>query len=595
MKSTPKLVPQKLSLQSVALASFLTVVFLLLALMIYVTQVAAPLHIVLGLGFLYFSFKNVKKVLVYFIGEKSLTTKSKNTLLFFKTHKILVVTAVLVIFMWHVTVSVVPDDKEVFSGLSVDKQTQIVQEDVEVATVLLDKLVLSGEALLANPALEKKELSQEEGIALKKDWENFLLTSVDTESMTDRHRYFPQISFFQNKETHIQSFVIAYSLYIKKFEIFQKVIEKANSNPAAITVFNEYSDALGAARLYDDVTGRFFASNSFFRRNLGYLYYRFMASDAIVNPSPNYLALLDVSKTSYDHLFENMFSHITHRGQVYKRSFDESAFDTWLPIQKNVFTNTIGNIHVGDRTKKFIEVSQIQEMKKEMVPGDILVHRKNWYASNLGIPGFWTHTGIYTGSLEDMDAFFASEFPRDGHASVSEYLKAEMPKVYSVLTEKDKNGYTPSVIESQTHGTLIQSIESSASVDYFGVVRFRLSKAELLEVVLTGFSHYAKPYDFAFDLNTKSEVYCSELVYDAYLKTSKSNGVSFPKALISGRIIVTPNAIVEKYVDELKKDVRELDFVYFLDASEVTQKAFEGDEEAFISTAIRPKYSVRLK
>lgn len=262
---------------------------------------------------------------------------------------------------------------------------------------------------------------------------------------------------------------------------------------------------------------------------------------------------------------------------------------------KNVFTNKIGNIHVGDRTKKFIEVSQIQEMKKVMQPGDILVHRKNWYASNLGIPGFWTHTGIYTGTLEDMDAFFASEFPKNGHASMSEYLKAEMPKAYGALSEKDKNGYVPSVVESQTHGTLIQSIESSASVDYFGVVRSRLSKAELLEVVLTGFGHYAKPYDFAFDLTTKSEVYCSELVYDAYLRTSKSKGASFPKALISGRIIVTPNAIVEKYVDELKKETRELDFVYFLDASEVTQKAFRADEGAFITTATRPKYSVGLE
>lgn len=590
-----KPLPQKLSLRSIAAAALLTVVFLILALMVYVTQVAAPLHIPLSLVLLYLSYKNLKKVLIYYVGEKSITTKSKNAASFFRAHKVIIGTIIIAVFIWHVIISVIPNDREVFSGLTNDKQTEIVQEDVEVATVLLDKLALSGEKLLTNPGLLKEELSQEEGASLKKDWENFLLTSIDTESMTDRHRYFPQISLINNKETHVQSFVIAYALYIKKFEIFQKVIEKANTNPAAITVFNEYSDSLGAARLYDDVTGRFFASNSFFRRNLGYLYYRFVASDALPNPSPNYLALLDVSKTSYDHLFENMFSHITHRSQVYKRSFDQSAFDAWLPIQKNVFTNKIGNIHVGDRTKKFIEVGQIQEMKKVMQPGDILVHRKNWYASNLGIPGFWTHTGIYTGTLEDMDVFFASEFPKNGHASMSEYLKAEMPKAYGALSEKDKNGYVPSVVESQTHGTLIQSIESSASVDYFGVVRSRLSKAELLEVVLTGFGHYAKPYDFAFDLTTKSEVYCSELVYDAYLRTSKSKGASFPKALISGRIIVTPNAIVEKYVDELKKETRELDFVYFLDASEVTQKAFRADEGAFITTATRPKYSVGLE
>jgi hypothetical protein len=56
-------------------------------------------------------------------------------------------------------------------------------------------------------------------------------------------------------------------------------------------------------------------------------------------------------------------------------------------------------------------------------------------------------------------------------------------------------------------------------------------------------------------------------------------------------LIVTPNAIVEKFVHELDSPARETDFVYFLDASESTKKAFSADIKAFISTLNRPKYS----
>ncbi len=233
----------------------------------------------------------------------------------------------------------------------------------------------------------------------------------------------------------------------------------------------------------------------------------------------------------------------------------------------------------------------LKEMKKVMNPGDIMVYRKNWYASNLGIPGFWTHAGMYTGSLEDMDVFFKDSFPYRGHASMSMLLQSEYPKVYKVLSEKDMNGFIPSVIESQTHGTLIQSVESSASVDYVAVTRTNLSKQEILEALLTSFGHYGQPYDYAFDLDTKSEIYCSEPVYDAYFKTSKNKGVTFPKAVISGRLIVTPNAIVEKFVHELDSPSKETTFVYFLDASESTKKAFSADIKAFITTLNRPKYS----
>ncbi len=45
-------------------------------------------------------------------------------------------------------------------------------------------------------------------------------------------------------------------------------------------------------------------------------------------------------------------------------------------------------------------------IKEELLPGDILLKRNNYQLTNMGLPGFWTHSGIYIGSLEELDKYF---------------------------------------------------------------------------------------------------------------------------------------------------------------------------------------------
>ena len=41
-----------------------------------------------------------------------------------------------------------------------------------------------------------------------------------------------------------------------------------------------------------------------------------------------------------------------------------------------------------------------------MQPGDILLERREWYLSNIGLPGFWPHGALYIGTPEQRREIF---------------------------------------------------------------------------------------------------------------------------------------------------------------------------------------------
>lgn len=135
------------------------------------------------------------------------------------------------------------------------------------------------------------------------------------------------------------------------------------------------------------------------------------------------------------------------------------------------------------------------------------------------------------------------------------------------------------------------SLEESAHADYIGVMRPRLAKKDKLDSVLRAFGNFGKPYDYNFDFETRDELVCSELVYDAYQPMGGKKGVTFELKTTSGKKIISPTDMVKKFSEERGREDRELDFVYFIDGNEELKKAFVKDEETFAGSWDRPKYS----
>ncbi|HOP62128.1 MAG TPA: YiiX/YebB-like N1pC/P60 family cysteine hydrolase [Spirochaetota bacterium] len=268
---------------------------------------------------------------------------------------------------------------------------------------------------------------------------------------------------------------------------------------------------------------------------------------------------------------------------------------TWFPVQKGI-SNFAGDAKVYRINSSLITEGQIREIAGELKPGDIILERREWYLTNIGIPGFWTHAAIYIGTPEDRAVFFngeetASLLKETGEKSVEDILKKSTGG-YKLCVRPDSSGHIPRVVEAIGEGVLFTTIEHSASCDSIAVLRPRLSKSEIARALIRAFRYSGRPYDFDFDFLTDSSLVCTELVYKSYEPGNNRKGIVFPLERIMGRNILPANGIARLYANELIKKKKQLDFVLFFDGIEKKKKSVRSTEKKFLASYKRPKWHV---
>lgn len=565
--------------------------FLLAAMALVGFRVLYPYHFLLAVPFLLLALRY--KLAIVFLGTKYVrkTTVYSRTKHLIRTYQWALFGLLVTGILFYIGSQILPSDQDPYAGMSPDQITEYVDQSLDASVIHLDHLLITGNTLLESDLLSKNDLTADERAELMSAWDAFLQAAKASEEITDVHRYFGQISYWSQRESHTKSFVIAYALYIKKYEMFSRVINAVGTNERVIKALNEHSNAFGGKNSYYDIRNRHIAHETLLRRNLGRMYISFL--ELTINTKSfgeDYNALVRASKESYTYLRTRTIETTATAAITVSDTVENTLFDGWFPIQKSV-ADSMGKVIITNRDAHFITREQIHEMRPHLKPGDIFVERRNWHLSNVGIPGFWPHAALYIGTLDDAESFFSDVFPFEGYPSYSALLKEKYPALYVTYTQNDSVGDPYAVIEGQAPGIILQSLEKSAMADYVGVMRPRLTKYERLQALLRAFENYGKPYDYNFDFETRDEIVCSELVYDAYLPTSKSRGLTLPLTRTSGRLMISPNAFVEKFYNEHGTDTQELDFVYFIDGNESLQKAFVQDENAFLTSWTRSKFS----
>ncbi|MBC8377153.1 MAG: hypothetical protein H8E26_14005 [FCB group bacterium] len=299
-----------------------------------------------------------------------------------------------------------------------------------------------------------------------------------------------------------------------------------------------------------------------------------------INPYYSRIAMLEGYNTSLGIDYGVRMS-VRHARKV----IENQSFSLWFPVQKE-FAEWIGHVRVFREGENLISEQNIEEIQAGLLPGDILFQRREWYMTNAGIPGYWTHAAFYVGDSLERVEYFDSDSVRawvrtEGVASGSfeELLEKTFPEAYGDNMLPNDSLGNQTVLEAIGKGVVLQTLTTSLSCDGLGVVRPRLSKADKAESIFNAFQYFGRSYDFNFDFLTDSSLVCSELIYKSLEPGNNFSGVGFITTEVAGRVMTPANIMVKQFDQE--HDSINLDFVLFYDGNEFEKVSIRRDEVAF--------------
>jgi hypothetical protein len=278
------------------------------------------------------------------------------------------------------------------------------------------------------------------------------------------------------------------------------------------------------------------------------------------------------------------------------------SHSVWFPVQAGV-SEWMGDAKVHRVHRSLISSAQIRALLPRMQPGDILLERREWYLSNVGLPGFWPHAALYIGTPQERRVFFndpeiqawvKAQGQVDGDFEALLRTRHAVAYQLSLVAQHDE---PPRVIEAISEGVVFTTFTHTADADAVAVLRPRLSKAEKASAILRSFQYSGRPYDFDFDFQTDAALVCTELVYKSYEPKASGSGtpvrgLKLPVVELLGRLAMPANLFVKQFDEEFGKPTAQTELVAFLDGREKQGIAVEATVDEFRKSWRRPKWHI---
>jgi hypothetical protein len=258
----------------------------------------------------------------------------------------------------------------------------------------------------------------------------------------------------------------------------------------------------------------------------------------------------------------------------------------------------MGDTKVRRNGRSLITAAQIAQLQTKLLPGDVLLVRREWYLSNIGLPGFWPHAALYIGTPAERETFFTDAVvtkwvkAQSGAGSLDQLLQAKSPAAYAEGLKPHEHAHESRVLEAMSEGVSFTALEHCADADSLVVLRPLLPKAEKAAALLRAFHYAGRPYDFNFDFATDAELVCTELVYKSYEPQQGMRGLHLPLEEMLGRQLLPANLIARQFNEQCGTTNAQFEFIAFLDGHEREGRAVESTVDAFRQSWQRPKWHV---
>jgi hypothetical protein len=466
----------------------------------------------------------------------------------------------------------------------------------------LEDAIKTADALFDRPS--ETGLSADERRAALELFEDVIDHSAALDQMARWHLEFWKLSPMSDRERHARHFALFFAAYVEKLALGVALIDRTINKPQFEKLFDEGNVALGISPgayqtlkwnvIHVDDAARALAAHQWLKV-LGGPLERLAKTD-----EPTWGFLMNRLEERYATVKENLTKKsVKLFGGNTVDIGKDVAHTVWFPVQTDVAT-WMGDTKVRHLHKTLISHENVLDAVGRSEPGDILVERRNWYLSNVGLPGFWPHAALYLGTTSELAAYFHdpevdAAYPKGFAAHLEEKFPAAWGE-YASKEETDHGAFDRRVIEAMSEGVVYTSAEHSiGTADYVAAMRPKLSKLEKAKAIERAFGYAGRPYDFDFDFYTDSSLVCSELVFKAYEPREGVTGVTLPLEKVVGRMTLGPNTIVKIFDQTYGSDQQQLAFAWFIDGFEKAGKAEMSTVDEFRASYKRPKWDVSQK
>lgn len=221
---------------------------------------------------------------------------------------------------------------------------------------------------------------------------------------------------------------------------------------------------------------------------------------------PQMAALLELVEHLHPRLDVGLREYTLARTRVHvRRAWNKVSHDlvyrALYGLQKSV-SRLMSELTTSPGHRPQLPSDVADHLRELLLPGDVLITRKEHAVTNYFLPGFWPHAALYLGDGDDLEQLGIAS-----HAN----LKPRWLRLLECDRDEPRR-----VLEALKDGVWLRSLNSPFSVDAIAVIRPRLSPNEIADALARGMFHEGKPYDFDFDFSRSDRLVCTEVVYRSY-------------------------------------------------------------------------------
>lgn len=436
------------------------------------------------------------------------------------------------------------------------------------------------------------ELTGEDRDRLREHWWQVLEPLLALDEIKSRYEGWYGVDYFNFARLHARCFALSFSALCAQVNAGLRLLAALKDKPLLATLFDEAMPRFGLpARTFSGLRAQLGRARDLFLIPVGNDWYeRWISVNLKLDPTfLPLLALLDpLRQAARERVLTPTDAGMNNTVAVLKGAM----FQRWFPVQKN-FAEWAGDTRLAKQERHLISDAQLADFKSKLQPGDIILERRNWYLSNVGLPGFWPHAALFVGTQAQILADLQDRPEiKAAFGDLNAGFSQKYPQAWASLAEHDPAGHEQCVIEAVSEGVSSASLEHSCAADYVAALRPRVSPVVRARAIERALAYWGRPYDFNFDFATDDQVVCSELVVKAYESGSDGPGLNVPYVTLIGRRAVPPTEIARAFRDHLGGPEQQLDFVYFLEGKEAEHAAVVSDAAGLSQTCERPKWDI---